>query len=122
MQALQQGLGVDIERFASPLNFTPGMHAYYSLYEEDHAFGANHNAFSCAWTGASQCNPEYEATDMDKAVRWAIASAGYTEEASLTAFVLPYWKTTAYMQHLGHPFIHVLARIPKELFKFKRPV
>lgn len=121
MQALQRGLSIDIERFASPLNFTPGMRAYYSLYEEDQVFGANHNAFSCKWTGASQCNPEYEAVDMDKAVRWAIASAHQTEEASLTAFVLPYWNTTAYMRHLDHPLVHTLARIPKAQFKFKRP-
>ena len=39
MQALIEGLSLDIERFASPLNFTPSMDWYFSLYPEDQAFG-----------------------------------------------------------------------------------
>ena len=31
--------------------------------------------FSCRWVGASQCNPEYEPGDMNKAVKWTIAGA-----------------------------------------------
>ena len=38
-------------------------------------------------------SPEYEAVDIDKAVRWAIMSAA--EEAPLTAFILPEWPRTA---------------------------
>ena len=60
MKALINGLSLTTERFASPLNFNPAMTAYFSLYKEDQLFGANHNAFSARWTGASQCNPEYE--------------------------------------------------------------
>ena len=89
IKALQDGLSINTERFSSPLNFTPTMQHYYTLYKEDGVFGANHDAFSCAWVGASQCNPEYEHEDMDKAVRWALASAAQTETAALTAFVLP---------------------------------
>lgn len=122
IKALQDGLSVCIERFASPLNFTPSMASYFSLFEADQALGANHDAFSCKWIGASQCNPEYEARDMERAVRWAICSARDSEEASLTAFVLPYWETTSYFQWLSHKkWVHILARIPKKQFKFKRP-
>ena len=120
MQALIQGLSLETERFASPLNFTPSMRQYFSLYEADAAFGANHNAFSCPWNGASQCNPEYEPEDMEYAVRWAIVSAEGTDQPTLTAFVLPWWEDTAYFRWMQHPLVHALARVHSKQFKFKR--
>ena len=91
MKALQRGLNLKIERFASPLNHSEHLEAYYSRFEEDATFGANVDAFSVKWTGPSQCNPEYEADAMEMAVRRAIASATDSEEPGLTAFVLPHW-------------------------------
>jgi hypothetical protein len=46
------------ETFASPLNFNPNMTCYFSMYAEDALFGANFDAYSMKWTGASQVNPE----------------------------------------------------------------
>ena len=120
MQALIEGLSLETERFASPMNFNPSMKAYFSLYKEDEVFGATHNAFSQRWTGASQCNPEYEPTDMDKAVRWAICSALENDQPSLTAFVLPWWEDTAYFKWMQHPCVHPVSRIPGKRFKFKK--
>ena len=121
MKALQQELSLDTERFASPLNFTPSMQHYFSLYASDSVFGANHNAFGCPWIGASQCNPEYEPEDMDKVVRWAIASANRSEEPCLTAFVLPWWENSSYFKWMAHPRVQTLARIPGKQFLFKKP-
>ena len=39
MQALIKGLSLETERFASPLNFTPSMKHYFSLYEADACLG-----------------------------------------------------------------------------------
>ena len=47
------------------------------------------------WLGPSHANPEYEAAQMDKAVRWAIMSAASSAEASLTFFSLPNWTRSA---------------------------
>ena len=47
-------------------------------------------------------NTEYDSAEIDKAVRWAPASAMHTQVASLTAFVLPYWPFTAYHRWLRH--------------------
>ena len=120
MQAMIEGLSLEKERFASPLNFTPTMQTYFSLYKEDEVFGATHDAFSRPWVGASQCNPEYEPNAMDKAVRWAIASAMESPEPTLTAFVLPWWEDTAYFKWMTHPNVHKLTRIPARQFRFKR--
>ena len=57
------------ERTASPLNFSPNMTCYCSMYAEDALFGANFAANIVKWTGASQVNPEYEAVAMEKAMR-----------------------------------------------------
>ncbi|KAL0041860.1 hypothetical protein WJX79_007000 [Trebouxia sp. C0005] len=51
MKALAEGLSLDTERFASPLNFSAHYTKYYSLSEEDQLFGANHNAYATKWTG-----------------------------------------------------------------------
>ena len=46
MDALIQSLNVQCERFASPLNFNPGVKQNYSLHEQDKVFGANTDAYS----------------------------------------------------------------------------
>ena len=75
MKALIQGLNIQCERFASPLNFNPTVERYCSLHTQDKVFGANTDAYSRKWEGASQANPPHEAEAMEKAVRWAIFSA-----------------------------------------------
>ena len=120
MNALLQGLSLETERFASPLNFTPSMKHYFSMYQEDQCFGANHDAFSCIWTGASQCNPEYEHVEMDKSVRWAIISAAHSSMPALTAFVLPWWEDSAYFKWMEHPLVHRITRVKAKHFKFKK--
>ena len=85
MQAFKDGLSVTTERFASPSNCNPNMTCYFSMYAEDALFGANFDAYSMKWTGASQVNSESEAVAMEKAMRWAILSA---EEATEGAHYL----------------------------------
>ena len=126
MTCLQQHLHITTERFASPLNFNAQMHTYYSCHERDQAFGATWNAFSVKWTGISQCNPEYEHEDMEKAVRWALNSARSTTIATLTLCILPAWdgnSNTAYNRMIvDHPDqCHILMRIPRRNFKFCTP-
>ena len=121
MKAIQRGLNLKTERFASPLNHSEHLEAYFSRFKEDAVFGANVDAFSVKWTGPSQCNPEYEADAMEMAVKWAIASATDSEEPSLTAFVLPHWPKHAYHQHMNNPMVHTLLRVPQKQFKFKKP-
>ena len=73
------------------------------------------------WLGASRASPEYEAVDIDKAVRWAIMSAASTEEAPLTAFILPEWPRTALFKNMTDPRVHHLVTVPKVRFRFKTP-
>ena len=126
MACLQRHMHITTERFASPLNFHHEMISYYSCHERDQVFGATWNAFSVKWTGLSQCNPEYEHGDMEKAVRWALNSATKTTAAVLTVCVLPAWdenSNTAYNRMIAdHPaHCHVIMRIPKRNFKFCTP-
>ena len=103
METLIHGLSTSstsIERFASPLNFNPRHPTYFSMYKEDQVFGATENAYSQKWHGSSQANPEYEAADMEKAVRWALVSAQDPAQPSLTAFILPDWGSTGNALHI----------------------
>lgn len=43
MLAFKDGLGVQCERFASPLVFNPEMQQYYSLHDRDKVFGLHKN-------------------------------------------------------------------------------
>jgi hypothetical protein len=92
-------------------------------HERDQVFGATRTAFSVKWPGVSQCNPEYEHDDMEKAVRWALNSALKSTAATLTlCVVLPAWggnSNTAYNRVVAdHPVqCHVIMRIPKRNFK-----
>ena len=123
MDVIKAGFGITQERFACPLDFEPTLQSYYSPFPEDARFGAQHDAYSCKWTGASQAMPESSAQEMQKAVRWAIGSAMEAAEPSLTVFVLPFHdKTgTSYQQWLGHPLVHNIAKIPKRAIKLQAP-
>jgi hypothetical protein len=123
MHALQQGLSINQERFASPLNVNLKTETYWSLYSEDRLFGANHNAYSSPFSGASEANPEYIGAHMHKAVSWAVASANWTQEPVLTTMVLPDWDHTgtSYLKFMQLPNVHILTRVPRANFKFKKP-
>ena len=101
MKAIVDGLSVTNERFASPLDFNVASDSYCSMYSEDRLCGATHDAYSHRWQGSSQANPEYEAKEMEKALRWAIFSAPETDEPVLTTFVLPDRARTAYLRWMS---------------------
>ena len=86
-------------------------------------FGATHDAYSTHWEGPSHASPEYTAIEMQKAVRWAIASAEKAETPSLTVFVLPYYEraNSAYQQYLGHSLVYQVAKIPKQAIRLQTP-
>ena len=91
MGVLREHLHLDGERFASPLNVNSHNTKYWTAFAADSAFGAQHDAFSEPWTGATEANPEYENADMDQAVTWAFYSAMGCDEPSFTVLVLPNW-------------------------------
>ncbi len=51
---------------------------------------------------------------MDKAARWAMASALSTDHPVLTVMSLAYKSNSAFTEWLGHPLVHIL-------LKCKRP-
>ena len=106
--ALHIGLQLQIELFSSPLMFGSGTRSYYSSCTADAAFGANLDCYARVWGGFSYCSPEEDDKDMDKAVRWAIASAQILQQPSLTAFIPPAKPSTAYRRWLDHPLLHTL--------------
>ena len=101
MEVIHNHFNTMHERFSSPLNYNPMHRVYWSMYERDTLFGASHNAFSTPWQSNSQANPEYESSDMEKAIRWAIHSTTMPQP-STTIFVLPKWKYTTYRTWLQH--------------------
>ena len=60
---------------------------------------------------------------MQTAVRWAISSARDDTEPCLTSFVMPFHDKTgpSYQQWLGHPLVHIVAKIPKKAIKLQTP-
>ena len=119
MDALIQSMDIQCERFASPLNFNPAVKHYYSLHDRDRVFGANTDAYSTKWEGASEANPPHEAGAMEKAIRWAIFSAETSTSPTLTAFMLPKTDANAYQKWLTHPIIRQLGCIEREHISFK---
>jgi ribonuclease HI len=82
-------------------------------------FGANTDAYSTKWEGASEANPPHDAEAMEKAVRWAIFSAEKSTSPTLTAFILPKTGANAYQKSLTHPMIRQLGCIEREHISFK---
>ena len=127
MEVFMEANAITRERFASPLNFHPGMTKYWSMYEQDKLFGAEGDAFAHRYTGSSESNPEYEDTDMMRALARAAHSVLMDGETPImTTLVLPAWdqcSSTSYLNWTKRcPAIcQVMMRIPAQRFKFVRP-
>jgi hypothetical protein len=117
--ALSQAFTLSTEHFASPLNVVVETELYYSVYERDAIFGAQLDAYSVQWLGASEANPEYDTEAVSKALRWGIRSAAATEVPVLTVFILPAYGTDAEHRKLvSHPLVHTAVRVPVGRFNF----
>jgi hypothetical protein len=75
MAAFASAFGVTCEHAASPLLAHPHHGTYTSPHPRDAVFGADEGAYSHLWRGtnATCVGPDHAA--MDKAFRWALASA-----------------------------------------------
>jgi hypothetical protein len=85
------------------------------------------SAWDYQWTRSGgislEFNPEYEAEDLRKALKWALASAESTEEPFLALGVYPVWGKSPYAKvyQQDNPYIHELIRVPQTYFDFQTP-
>ena len=126
MRTLHNHVGIEKERYASPLNVETNTRLYWSAYKRDEVFGAGWDTHSVRWEGSSEANPEYEHKDMHKALRHAIHSCILDPSTpTFTLMVLPAWdekSNTSYNALLrSNSCAKVLMRIPRKHFKFAKP-
>ena len=112
--ALQRGLQLDTELFASCLTFDSGMRSYCSTEPGDEQFGANPDAYTgtAAWARRTLCVPPQDSASMLKALRWAIASAEKPDSTSLTALVVTPAPSAAYKRWLNHLSVREVLTVP----------
>jgi len=121
-------IGSTTERLASPLNVAGPTSAYWSLHERDRLFGANWNAYSVQWTGASVAVPDpTDSTAAVHAIRWAQQSALNTDAPTLTLLVLPAHGTSGtdagymrWVRQYPHHCRHLLC-LPKSSINWQLP-
>jgi len=91
----------------------PGI-TYCTAYPADYAFGALHDAFIYRLTGSCIANPEYDPSDMRKAVLHSLASSVDTTTPFLVVLVLPVWEDTPWSSTAirNHPNLETLSQIP----------
>jgi len=104
-------LGVTQERFASPLQRSRHMPLFFSHDTEDTCFGSLGHAFSTTWQGASLVHLWKDHRLMDKAVRWAIASAEHTSVPTITIIIMPEETSSHYTVFLDHPLVHQMCTL-----------
>ena len=70
-----------------------------------------------------RAHPEHTSEDMQKAIRWALASAEQKELPSLTVFTLPFSErcTTSYQQFMDNSMVHNIATIPQKAIQLQMP-
>jgi len=116
---LKYALGIDTERFASPLNVSPSTEVYYSFYKEDEVFGATHDAYSTPFLTPSGVNPEYTPSELAKALKWAVQSTYLEDHPQVHILIYPVWEGEPYKKWLLHPRVHKLCRVPQGKFNFR---
>lgn len=113
LSCLQLHMQLEGEVFAHPATCHPSFKYHCTSHQHGKDFGLSQNAYSHEWRRV-MATPNYESTEMDKAIRWAIASTLATESPVVACLNLPHWRTTAYCKWLTHPNVHFVTRIPKE--------
>jgi hypothetical protein len=99
-----KAIGAATERFSSPLNAHPSIHKHYSYREADAIFGFKYDAYSARFSGPWYMNPEYDAEEIVKSVRWAASSAASDTEPNLGIAIIPKYDESAHTAMLGsHP-------------------
>lgn len=113
MHALKKGLSLNAKELHSHWTAITCLKNVTACMSKTEFLGANVDAFSIKWEGASQASPEYTPECMAKAVRWAINNCNLTKKsnswfffdilsaeqcktACLTVFVLPTQASTGY--------------------------
>ena len=117
--ALQRGLQLDTELFASCLTFDSGMRSYCSSEAGDEHFKADPEAYTgtAAWAGRTLCVPPQDSASTLKALRWAIASAEKPDSTSLTALFVTPAPSAAYKRWLNHPSVQEVLSMPASFLR-----
>jgi len=114
-RVIQLTVRTGAELFASPLNCSmePGI-KYCTAYPEDSAFAALHDAFSYRLTGSCIANPEYDPSDMRKAILHALASSTDASTPFLVVLALLVWEDTPWYSAAirSYPNLEILIQIP----------
>jgi len=108
-----KAIGAATERFSFPLNAHPSIHKHYSYREADAIFGFKYDAYSARFSDPWYMNPEYDAEEIAKFIRWAASSAASDIEPNLGIAIIPKYDKSAHTAMLRSPGIHVLATIQK---------
>ena len=108
--SLHRGLHVSSYHFSTPLTVPiDDVDISYSTHHpQDCIFGAYHATYSHPWTGSSIVCPPFSATAIQKALRWAIASATHCDSPSSTLIVIPKWYVTRLNYWVHHPYVSTL--------------
>ena len=113
VQAIYDSTGARTELFSSPLNAHPSSAVRFSYRKEDAAFGFRYDAFSSHWRGAAYGNPEYDASQLTRALHWGYASAANTRVPCMFVLVVPRYSRAGYTALYGRRGVHVLATLRK---------
>ena len=117
VEAIAAATMADTERFCSPMNAHPLFRRRYTYRRDDAAFGAEYDAYSVRFSGSWYMNPEYDAEELTRALRWAQASAATDPCPNFGIAVLPRYAKAGHTGLLSRPGTHVLCTLP-EGFRF----
>ena len=106
---LAKAVRADTERFSSPMNASTSFRRHYSYRPADAAFGFAYDAYSARFRGSWYMNPEYDAEELYRSMRWARESVRSDAAANLGVAIVPCYRRAAHTKLLGTPGVHVLA-------------
>lgn len=119
---LRDIFGIDVELFASPLNFNLCHRAYCSEHDIDKLFGSLGNAFSHRWAGKCIGNPIYSILDIRKSISKAIEAVN-ADPSALCILNIPLWDQwhDEYFHLLTHRWVTPLFIFGADSYAFHHP-
>ena len=91
------------------MNASTSFQRHYSYRPADAAFGFAYDAYSTRFRGSWYMNPEYDAEELSRSMRWASESVRSDAAANMGVAIVPHYMRAAHTKLLGTPGVHVLA-------------
>ena len=118
ISALHSCFHFDVQWFSQALRRHPLIPGFATAHQEDVVFGSLGDAYTYKWTHSGLITPDFSATAITKALKWAVRSS-YESHPTCNVLMIPTPRKSSSLHGLlQHPSVQLLTAIPARQLQY----